>query len=116
MPCQRNSARRGRADHLVTADRYAVHASIEPERLRVVYEGQYHPRQGSISMDVRTPYRQVFQYLLHLANVVNRALHRRADVGKEDYWHITVDAQRLAQVVVVNLAVRPAFDHDVTRT
>ena len=67
-------------------------------------------------MYVRAADRQVLQYLLHLGDVVHRAFHRSPDVREEDDRNIAVHPQRLAQVVVINLAVWPALHHDVART
>ena len=80
-----------------------------------VDEGEDHPAERGIGMDVGVGNREVVEDLADLPEVVHRALHRGADVCEDDRRHVAVNAQRFTQVSIVHLPVRLALHHDVPR-
>ena len=114
-PREGHPAGDGGADHLVAADSHAVKSGVEPVRLGVVHKGQYHAAQGRVRVYVRIGDRQIVEDGPDLADVVDRALHRRAYVRDKDDRQVPVDPDGLVQVFVVDLAVVLALDHDVAR-
>src|SRR4030095_4791940 len=47
--------------------------------------------------------------------VVDRAMHRRADIGKNDRRHVPMEPKHFPKVFVVDLAILLASDHDAAR-
>ncbi len=109
---QRDPAGDGRPDELVPADGEAVRSGRKVPGRRAAQERQRHSRKGRVAVNVEPRNGEVAQDRPNAAHVVDCLLHRGADVGDHDGRGVAVDAQRLPQIVVVDLPVGQRADHD----
>ena len=112
-PGDDNAAGNGRTDHFVARNGDAVDATVEPEGLRIIDEGEDHATERSVGVDVGAGERQILEDAPDFVEVIHGSLHGGADVGHYQRRLIPIDENGLAQVVVVHLAVILAADHDV---